>query len=229
MPSRVRTFTTPLVLLALALSPVAAADVQVSDLRLSGGFLSRDFRGGTTTTATAADSNINTSSESQDGRDADQNWRGQLQYVAGSLGTGGGLIWGAGVAMNTASWDNGAREAHVTTPTVNVLLGYGYGFTSNWHVELTPFAGYGRAYYSVTENGSTETSTQWDNYVEFGAKIATYVALEDHLLLGLEIPYLMGRFDPEYTYTDETKRRITVADKRSNQGFGALASLGYRF
>lgn len=224
-----RKITTTAVLIAAAIPSLVAAEIQVSDLRLSGGFLARDFRGGATTTATDTGGGISTNSESEDGRDADQNWRGQLQYVAGHLGVGGGFLWGAGVAMNSASWDNGAREAHVTTPTVNILLGYGYGITPNWHVELTPFAGYGRAYYSVTENSSTETSKEWDSYVEFGAKVATYIALEEHLLLGIEIPYLMGRFDPEYTYTDETKRRLSVSDKRSNQGFGALASIGYRF
>ena len=216
-------------LLALFFSPLIAAEVEVADLRISVGILSRDFKGESTATTTQSGGNITTTSQVVDGRDSELNWRGQVQYVAGSLGSFGGFIYGAGIAVNQASWDNKFQTAHVTTPTVNVLLGYGYGITPNWHVELTPFAGYGQSYYSVSAEGSSETHRGWDNYVEVGAKIATYVALDKHVLIGLEIPYLMGQFDPDYSYHDDQNRSITVTDKRSNQGFGALASLGYRF
>lgn len=229
MPSRLRPMVTSGFLIAAAICPLAAADVNVSDLRVSAGFLSHEFRGNGTTTITESGGSLSTSTTFEDDRNADSNMRGQIQYVAGSLGVGGGLIYGVGVAMNQASWDNGSEKAYVSTPTVDVLLGYGYGVTPNWHFELTPFAGYGRAYYTVTSDSSQETSRDWENYVEFGAKIATYVALDDHLVLGIEVPYLMGRFDPDYSYDDNTNRHIEVTDKRENRGYGFLASLGYRF
>lgn len=216
-------------LLTLAALPLVSADLNVSDLRLGGGILSNDFEGESSTTIVDQGNNITTTRDSTDDRNADNNWRGQLQYVGGQLGAGGGLIWGAGIAVNYATWDNGSQNAHVTTPNIDILLGYGYAFTSNWHFELTPFAGYGRAYYSVTDNGSRHTSNEWDNYVEYGAKIGTYVSLGNSLIIGVEVPYLVGRIDPDYNYNDDNNRQVTVTDNRKNQGFGLLATVGVRF
>lgn len=199
-------------LLVLAGLPLAAADMNVADLRLSLGF---------------QDNNLNSSDTSSIGENADENWRAQLQYVGGTLGANGGLIWGAGLALNHGSWDVGTQEAHVTTPTVDLLVGYGYAFTSGMHLELTPFAGFGRAYYGLND-GTTNTSKEWDNYYEYGIKLGAYVALEQ-VILGLEIPFLVGRFDPEYTYTDNGNPAVSISDKRRCQGFGLLATVGYRF
>jgi len=94
---------------------------------------------------------------------------------------------------------------------------------------VTPFAGYGRAYFSVSDNGSSDTSKEWVNYIEYGAKVGTYVALGGSLVLGVEVPYLVGRLDPEYDYTDNGNRQVTVSDDRRNQGFGLLITIGRRF
>jgi len=220
---------TSITLLALAIMPLAAADLTFSEVRLGVGMLSTDYEGASSTTVTAEDSSVTTSRSSEHGRNADNNWRGQLQYVGGNLGTGGGLIWGAGLSVNRATWDNGSQDAHVTTPTINVLLGYGYAFTPTWHVELTPFGGYGRAYYSVNDNGSPSTSDDWDNYIEYGGKIGTYYAFDNTMVVGVEVPYLIGKFDPEYTYTDTNNGQVTATDERRNEGFGVLATLGMRF
>lgn len=221
--------TSTMALLALAALPLAAADMTVNDLRLSVGILSKEYKGESTTTITDQGGNVVSSSSDSDGRDADSNWRGQLQYVAGSLGQGGGLIWGVGVAMNNASWDNGGQDAHVTTPVIDVLIGYGYALTPSWHIELTPFAGYGRGYFSVSDDGSTDTSKEWVDYVEYGAKVGTYVKIGSSLVLGVEVPYLVGRIDPDYEYTDNGNRQVTVSDERRNQGFGLLVTVGSRF
>jgi hypothetical protein len=212
----------------LATVPVTAADLQVADLRLSAGMLSRHFEGDTSTTITSSGGSVTTQNSSAAGRDPDSNSRGQLQFVGGSLGAGGGLIWGLGVAVNHARWDDGSQDSYVTTPTVDVLLGYGYAFTPQWHVELTPFGGYGRAYSSVSQNGTTKTSDQWDDYVEYGAKIGAYAALGS-LVLGIEVPYLVGKFNPDYTYTDDTNNQVKISDDSRNSGFGVLVSLGGRF
>jgi hypothetical protein len=221
--------TSTAALLALAGMPLAAADMTVADLRLGVGVLSREYKGESSTKITDQGGNFISSSNNTDSRNADANWRGQVQFVAGSLGQGGGLIWGAGVGMNNATWHNDGQDAHVSTPVIDVLIGYGYAFTPNWHLELTPFAGYGRGYFSVSDSGSTDTSKEWVNYVEYGAKVGTYVALGGSLVLGVEVPYLVGRLEPEYDYTDNANRQVAVSDERRSQGFGLLVTIGSRF
>ncbi len=222
-------FITPtLALMALATATASAADLDVSDLRLSGGVLSTEFKGASTTTVTNNSGSVTSSTNSSDsGRNANNNWRGQLQYVGGHLGLGGGFMYGVGVAVNDANWHDGAQDAHVTTTTADLLLGYGYAFTHEWHIEVTPFAGVGRAYYSVSDNGSSQTSKNWNKYYEYGIRAGTYVALGG-LVLGVEVPYLVGRFNPDYNYNSGAGQ-VTVSDSRRNQGFGLLVSVGGRF
>lgn len=219
---------TSLALLAASLAPLAAADMTLADLRFSAGYLSHEFKGASSTTVRDGNGNVvSTTNSGEDGRNADSNWRGQVQYVGGHLGAGGGFVYGLGIAVNHATWEDGAQDAHATSPCVDLLLGYGFAFTPNWHFEVTPFAGYGRTYYSVTDNGTTTTSKDWHQYVEYGAKVGTYVSLGS-LILGVEVPYLVGRFDPDYKY-DDNANSVTVSDNRRNQGFGVLATIGGRF
>lgn len=216
-------------LLALAALPLAAAEMTVSDLRFSVGVLSEEYKGESSTTITDQSGSVTRETSDSDSRDADSNWRGQVQYVAGSLGDMGGLIWGVGLAVNNATWDNDSQDAHVTTPVLDVLLGYGYAFTPNWHFELTPFVGYGRGYYSVSDSNSSETSKEWVDYVEYGAKLGSYYVFDSGLVLGLEVPYLVGKLDPEYDYNDANDSQVTVSDERRNRGFGVLVTVGSRF
>jgi hypothetical protein len=215
-------------LMALVAASASAADLDVSDLRLSAGVLSTEFKGASSTTVTNSSGSVtSTTSSSDSGRNADSNWRTQLQYVGGHLGIGGGFMYGIGVAVNNATWNDGAQNAHVTTPTADILLGYGYAFTREWHIEVTPFGGVGRAYYSVSDNGSNQTSKNWNKYAEYGIRAGTYFALGS-LVLGVEVPYLVGRFNPDYQYNSGASQ-VTVSDDRRNQGFGLLVSVGGRF
>lgn len=220
---------TTLMIGALA-TPAIAAEMRYADLRLGGGVLSNDYEGSSSTTVSSGGSVISTSSSSNDGRDADDNFRGQLQFVSGNLGPAGGFVWGINAAVNHAEWDNGSQEATVTIPNVGLLLGYGFAFTPNWHFELTPFAGIGRAYYSVTDNGQTTTEKNWEKYFEYGARLGTYFTFGANrgFQIGLEIPYLVGHFEPEYTHDDGANTR-TVSDERENSGFGLLVTVGGRF
>lgn len=223
-----RLITPASAMLALAAATAPAADLDVSDLRLSAGVLSTEFKGASTTTVTNGAGSVTSATTSSDsGRNADHNWRTQLQYVGGHLGLGGGFMYGIGVAVNNATWHDGAQDAHVTTPTADILLGYGYAFTHEWHIEVTPFAGLGRAYYSVSDNGSDQTSKDWHKYAEYGIRAGTYLALGG-LVLGVEVPYLVGRFNPDYDYSSGAGQ-VTVSDTRRNQGFGLLVSIGGRF
>jgi hypothetical protein len=215
-------------LLAIALAPLAAADLTIADVRFSAGILSNEFKGKSSTTVTDGQGGVTTTHSSEDGRDADSHYRGQVQFVGGHLGDGGGFIYGVGIGVNHATWDNGAQDAHATSPCVNLLLGYGYAFTPGWHIEVTPFAGYGRTYYSVSDDGSSDTSEEWSTYVEYGAKVGTYISLGDDLVFGVEVPYLVGRFDPDYNYNDGANQ-VKVSDERRSEGFGVLLTLGGRF
>lgn len=216
-------------LILIAGVTLSSAEMEFLDLRLGGGILSNEYKGTSSTTVVNGNSNVSTTTDSgDDSRDADRNYRGQLQLVWGNLGPVGGLILGGGVAVNQSRFDNGNQEADVTTPVVDILIGYGLAVTSGWHFELTPFAGAGRAYYSVRDQGSSSTSKEWSKYAEYGAKIGTYFTIADTLQFGLEVPYLVGRFDPEYTHNDGTDS-YSVSDSRRNQGFGLLLTVGGRF
>lgn len=216
------------VLLACACAPLAAADLTIADLRFSAGVLSNDFEGASSTTVTDGSGGVSTTRSSEDGRDADSHYRAQIQYVGGHLGAGGGFIYGLGIAVNHATWDNGAQDGHATSPNINLMLGYGYAFTPHWHIEVAPFGGYGRTYYSVSDRNSSETSDEWTHYFEYGAKVGTYVALGGDFVLGIEVPYLVGRFDPDYNY-DDGADSVSVSDERRSNGFGVLLTLGGRF
>lgn len=217
-----------LALVSCSLAPLVAADLTISDLRFSAGVLEDEFKGASSVTVTDGQGNTTTTRSSEEGRDADSHYRAQLQYVRGHLGDGGGFIYGIGLGVNHATWDDGSQDSHATTPSVHLLLGYGYAFTPAWHIEITPFAGYGRTFYSISDDDSSETADDSTDYVEYGAKIGTYFALGDDLLLGVEIPYLVGRFEPEYDYNDGADS-VSVSDERRSEGFGLMLTIGGRF
>jgi hypothetical protein len=216
-------------LIALAaVSALGAAETTFTDFRFGAGVLSNTYKGSSSTTAVNGAGVSTTTASSETGRNADNNYRGQFQLVSGALGPVGGLILGAGVAINQAQFDNGAQEADVTTPVVDVLIGYGLAVTPRLHFEFTPFAGAGRAYYSVRDQGSSSTSKEWSKYIEYGVKLGAYLTLAGSLQVGIEIPYLVGRFDPEYNHSDATNS-YSVSDNRRNQGWGMLLTIGGRF
>jgi hypothetical protein len=213
----------------VSLAGLAAADVDFMDIRVGAGVLSDTFKGSSSTTIVDANTNVSTTTYSgRDGRDADAHYRGQMQVVWGSLGSGGGLIIGAGIAANHARFDNGSQDAEVTTPVIDVLLGYGYALTTAWHIELTPFAGGGRAYYSVRDKGNTSTSKDWEAYYEYGAKLGTYITSDSGMQIGVEVPYLIGRFNPTYDHRD-ANNSYTITDSRRSEGLGLLVTIGKRF
>lgn len=212
-----------------AITAASSEELSFLDLRVGGGVLSRDYRGASSTTVTNNSSSVSTTTESgDDGRDAERHYRGQLQLVWGNLGPAGGLILGGGIAFNSARFDNSAQDADLNIPVVDVLIGYGFAINRAWHFELTPFAGVGRAYYTVTDQGSTTTSKDWSKYVEYGARIGAYYTFAESLQAGIEVPYLIGRLDPEYDH-DSNPNTYSVSDSRRNQGLGLLISLGHRF
>lgn len=216
-------------LVIAAASSLGAAELTFLDLRVGGGILSTTFKGSSSSTVTDNSSNVTTDTSSgNDVDNADSNYRGQFQVVYGNLGPAGGLILGGGIAVNQARFDNGFYRMDVTTPVVDVLIGYGIAVTPGWHFELTPFAGAGRAYYSVHSKGDSDTSKDWDKYIEYGAKIGTYFTFAESLQVGIEVPYLVGRFNPEYNH-DDGQNTYNVSNSSRNEGFGLLLTVGGRF
>ena len=199
------------------------------DLRVGGGMLSNEFKGDSSTTVTNNSTNVSTNSTSGgDARNSDQNYRGQIELVYGNLGHAGGVIVGGTLAVNHAEFDNGNYDATVTTPVLDVMVGYGLAVSPMWHFELAPFVGYGRSYYSVDNGNSSSTSKDSSPYVEYGGRLGAYVTFPGGLQLGVEVPYLVGRYNPDYNHDSGTDS-YSVSDERRNEGFGVLVSLGARF
>lgn len=219
----------PLLVVVATTTSLGAAELSFLDLRVGGGILSNEFKGSSSSSVTNNSTNVTTNtSNDDDARNADNNYRGQIQLVYGNLGPAGGLIVGAGIAANQARFENGPYRTDVTTPVVDVLIGYGIAVTPGWHFELTPFAGAGRAYYSVHNDGDSSTEKDWSKYAEYGVKLGTYFTFAESLQVGLEIPYLVGRFNPEYNH-DDGQNTTTITDTSRNQGFGLLLTVGGRF
>ncbi len=225
-----RTLILPVLLAAAAIPSLHAADMGLADLRITGGILSNDFDGGSTTTVRDSGGNVvSSTTSSSSGRNADSNLRGSIGMMFGSLTGGGGFIFGADFAVNHATFRNNGADSHATTPVVDIQLGYGIAPTTVWHLELTGFVGAGRTYYSVSDNGNTSTSKDWEKYVEFGGKLGSYWTLPGGLQLGVEGLYLDGRFKPDYDYDDNGGNHVTVSDDRKNRGFGVQGVVGVRF
>jgi hypothetical protein len=221
----------PALLAVAAVSSLQAEDMNVADLRFTGGILSNTFDGGSSTTVTDSGGNVvSNSTSSGSSRDSDTNLRGSVGVMFGHLGPGGGLVFGADFAVNHATFKNSGADAHATTPLVDISLGYGLALAPVWHLELTGFVGAGRTYYSVSDNGSTSTSKEWTKYVEFGGKLGSYwTLLPSHFQLGVEGLYLDGRFKPDYSTSDSGGNTVSVSDDRKNRGFGIQAVVGVRF
>lgn len=79
----------------------------------------------------------------------------------------------------------------------------------------------------MSDNGTNQTNEDWNKYAEYGVRVGTFVALGG-LVVVVEAPYLVGRFNPDYNYNNGNNQ-VTVSDNRRNQGFGLLVSLGGRF
>lgn len=211
-------------------SGAAAAEMDVSDLRLGFGVLPRNFEGGSTTTVTNSSGTVTSStSGTPGGQEPDRHWRGHIQYMVGHLAPAGGFLIGADLGVNQARFEGAGSTATWTTPVVDLLLGYGFAPTPNWHFELTPFAGLGWTFYEISGNNQTDVNLD-EYYLEYGIRAATYITFKSGFQLGLEVPLVWGHYDPSYTSTDSsTGDRVTVQDDRRNQGLGVIGSLGVRF
>jgi hypothetical protein len=215
-------------LAAISAAPAAGADMEVEDLRVGGGVLSKVFTGGEAYSATDSGGTVTTTSvENPNGTDARRNYRAEVSYIGGRLYTGGGLLGGIDVALNQARFEASGAEVVDNTPVADLQLGYGIAPLPNWHFELMAIGGFGWTYERLTGSGITSTHVH-THYLEYGGRIGTYYAIGGRLVLGLEVPYLVGDFHPSVTTSDSSGDHITASDRLRNRGFGVLAQVGVR-
>ena len=211
-------------------APLAAADVTIDDLRIGGGVLSNTFKGSSTeTVSTAGGSTGTTSTQYNNAEDSRSNARGEIRYMGGSLGAGGGFIYGADIGFDQARFNNAdGSTTEATSPLVDLHLGYGYAPIANWHFELTPFIGVGRTYYSLSGGNNSSTSHNWTKFWEYGGELSTYYTFPGGFQLGVEVPYQVARYNASFSHSNNGQN-LGVSDSRRSQGFGILGFIGVRF
>jgi hypothetical protein len=220
---------TPCALLFLCSTSVAfAADMDVSELRVGAGVLPKHFSGGGGESVSENGSSVTTTSYADPGSsEARSNYRLEVQYMRGDLGPVGGFLYGLDAAINRARFTVPNAVAAYTTPVLDLQLGYGFAPTSNWDIELTAFGGFGWTYYHISSSNSSSVSSD-GHYVEYGARLATYVEVTDRCEVGIEIPYLVGAFHPHYSSNNNNGTTVNVSDSERNRGFAALVQVGFR-
>ncbi len=216
-------FATGAALVAVAaFAATATAEDSFLDLRVGGGLLAKEFKGPSSTTVATNGSTPTYTSSGPDEK-ANGNTRGQLELMYGRLYEYGGPIVGIDAGVNWARFGHGNR---ITTPVADLIIGYGYQVIPGWHFELAPFAGYGRSYYNITDSANINHKDS-TRYIEYGARIGTYVTLLRLLQVGVEVPYLVGRFKEDVSHASGSSN-YTSTDSFRNQGFGVLLSVGLR-
>jgi hypothetical protein len=216
-------FATGAAVLALAVTAsTAMAEDSYLDLRVGGGYLARDFKGPSSTTV-STNGSTPTYTESGGDSKADGNTRGQVELMYGHLYEYGGPIVGVDAGVNWARFGHGNR---ITTPVADLIVGYGYQILPGWHFELAPFAGYGRSYYDISDSGNIRHHDS-TRYIEYGARVGTYITLLRLFQVGVEVPYFVGRFKEDVSHASGSSS-YTSSDSFRNQGFGVLLSLGLR-
>jgi hypothetical protein len=218
------------VMTALVLGAAAAyaADMQVDDLRLGAGLLSKQFTGGSGFTVTSSNGNASSSSSADNsGADAHRNSRGEIQWMAGHLGLGGGFLYGVDVAVNRARFNDPSVNATYVTPVIDLNLGYGYAATSNLHFELTGFGGFGWTYFKYAGQNNFSEKIH-EHYLEYGARLGGYYTFDSHVQVGVEVPYLVGNFHPSFSSSDSNGDTVSYSNRERNKGFGVLVQVGVR-
>jgi len=215
-------------LLACVGAHAAAEDMQLEDLRIGAGILSNNFTNGSDVTVTSGNGSVagSSSTGSSSGQDSHRNNRAEVQFMMGTLGHGGGFIYGADVAVNRQKFTNNA-DATLDTPVIDIDAGYGYALNKNIHFELTAFGGFGWTYYKInTPDGSEEKFNE--HYLEYGGRLGAYYTFDSKWQVGFEVPYLVGAFHPNFSTTTSNGDTASYSNSEKNKGFGVLVQAGLR-
>ncbi len=170
-----------------------------------------------------------TSRQNPDGTDARGGfYSAEVSYIAGHLYAGGGFLGGIDIALNQARLDppRGGRRQHPGRGS-GARLRHPRRSRRPGAPRLMAIGGWGWTYQRLTGSGVTSTRVH-THYLEYGGRIGTYYAIGGRLVLGLEVPYLVGDFHPSVTTSDSNGDNISASDKLRNRGFGVLAQVGVR-
>jgi hypothetical protein len=143
--------------LALLAGTASAADVRISDLRLALGVtpgprdIDVDFSPGAGSPGSAGSG----STTAQSGQALDLN----AAFIGGEL-FDHGFVYGIGLDLARGSFNPrgvGGGDMDYATVMPQVRAGYAYAFSTSFHIELTPFIGYGLAMTEWVDGSSTDT------------------------------------------------------------------------
>jgi hypothetical protein len=214
------------VALALLLSSAASAEMRVDDLRVDVGPLATSLETSTSVETTPAGGGAATTASDRRS-DRTIELREGIQWVRGSLGAGGGLLYGVGFAARYLELHPSDTRVRITGPTVDAMGGYGIAPLTWLHAEITPFAGIGYSYVRVDH-----TQQSVDNrsiYLEYGLRVAAYFTFDHTWQLGLELPLIFGHARPKYAYTDASGDHVVVTQTLLTRSVGSMLVLGVRF
>ena len=210
-----------LVMLAAAAAP--AVDQILSDLRLSVGTtpgpdrVTEDYSAGAHSTRPTGSTTYKATSQALDI---------YVGYQGASLHPDG-FTYGFGIDLASASYaPRGQGFGDVTYSTVmpEIRLGYAYAFTTKFHIELTPFVGYGLAITDWKDNGTRATG--YGTALVYGALAAGYARLGRGWSLGIDLGYQGG-----YAQTSVSNGSTNGESDLTLRSSGVIAhiGLGYLF
>ena len=219
------TVTRSLLPIVCALGPAAlpGVDENLADLRLEFGTtpgpssVSEDYTAGSHSTRPTGSATYKSTSQAVDF---------YIGFQGASLHPDG-FTYGYGLDLASASYaPSGQGEGDVTYSTVmpELRLGYAYAFDSKFHMELTPFIGYGLAVTTWKDNGSSDTG--YGTALVYGALAAIYARLGEGWSLGVNFGY-QGGF-AQSSVTNHNTNGQSDLTFRSN-GVIAHLSFGYAF
>jgi hypothetical protein len=148
-------------------SGLAAADLELCDLRAGGGYYLVDL----------------SSSDSSGAASQTVAYGSAISFMRGDLGRYGGVIYGGELAVIQDHYTDNGRYASLEAECVKGFIGYAYAPFHQWHVELTPEAGIGYLFQTRDVDGQTVHGR--GRAFIWGGRIGLYYTIH-HLQFGLE-------------------------------------------
>lgn len=205
----------------------AAEPMVLNELRAGAGAMFNDYSSRTETTTTSPTGTMLSRVSAHHENDATE-VRAGIQYLAGTLGPAGGLIYGAQFADFHGTFHDGPTTVTIDGPVVDALAGYAVSPAPGFHLEATPIAGVGYAFLNLHTGGMAPIQNR-SLYIEYGLRIAAYATFDGCWQVGIEAPILVGRWRPQYGYFDGAGNHVEVSDKREKRGPGLMLNVGVRF
>jgi hypothetical protein len=216
----------PLLLLAATLAP--GADIVINDVRADVGLQATDIASRRTLETTPSGGGATTTA-SVENRDNAVESRAGVQWLLGTLDTGGGIVYGAQFAARNYRFGHGPLRTRVRGPTIDALAGYAVAPLDYLHVEVTPFAGIGYDQLRIDGGGGAPSVDNQSVHLEYGGRVGLYTTIDRCWQVGLELPLVFGHSRPKYAYLDAGGNRVVATDSTTTRSVGAMLGLGVRF